>query len=433
MPHATDTTGLWGASALNQPDTFRLEGGARCDVVIIGGGFTGLSAALALAERGASIVLCEAQSTGYGGSGRNVGLVNAGMWMPYDDIKKSLGQRAGSKLIHTLETAPASVFRMIEKHNIECESTQNGTLNCAHSKKSLDGLTQRMAYRQSLGSNVRMLDADETSKRTGTKIYSGAMFDFNAGTIQPLGYAYGLTRAAQNAGASIYTDTPINSLKQIGNDFQLSTPHGNVTAKKVLIAVGAYGKHHKNSSPPVSGGDNTALNFFQCATNPLSEAQAATILPGGEGVWDTDPVMTSFRMDQARRLIIGSVGRLDIMGGMNTYWATRRIRKLFPHLPQQISSNNWSHQWFGRIGMTSDNLPKITQPMDGVISIYGFNGRGIGPGTIFGTEIADYFTNGNEEILSLPISEQHNEKFTVLRGIAIETAVRIYHTLQVAI
>lgn len=426
MCHTTDGTGLWGETAQGCPPTVSLDGRKSFDVAVIGAGYTGLSAALYLAQQGVSVCVLEACEIGHGGSGRNVGLVNAGLWLGYDEIIQKLGQTFGNALIETLEQAPSAVFKLIEENNISCQVMRKGTLNCAHSAQALRRLGDRAARRKALGSTVEILDAEETARRTGTNSYHGALFDHQAGTIQPLAYAHGMARAAITAGAEIYTDSPVNKIVKDGGIWCLETPNGRVLAAQVLIAVGAYGRGNDRTASMVRGGQQVPLYFFQCATEPLHEPIGGSILSGGEGAWDTNTIMTSFCRDQSGRLIVGSVGKLQGAGRIHQKWAMSQVRRLFPQLDSQV----WTHRWFGRIGMTGDHLPRLLQPAQGILSLYGYNGRGIGPGTIFGREIARYFISGNSQDLTLAISEQHTEHFAVLRGLGYETGARLYHMVR---
>ncbi|MEO1308695.1 MAG: FAD-dependent oxidoreductase, partial [Pseudomonadota bacterium] len=182
---------LWETTA---PDARwqQLEAGLDTDVVVIGGGFTGVSAAYHLAAAGASVVLLEARTIGFGGSGRNVGLVNAGLWTPPDEVQRLLGAQAGEELNQWLATGPARVFDLIERLQIKCEAVQNGTLHLAHAPSGLKDLRDRYAQQKARGAPVELLDAAETERRTGSRAYHGALWDGRAGTIQSPNIGQGL-------------------------------------------------------------------------------------------------------------------------------------------------------------------------------------------------------------------------------------------------
>ena len=175
--------GLWEMTAPAAPETASLSGNAEADVVIVGGGFTGFSAALHLAERGRRVVLLEGAEIGYGGSGRNVGLVNAGMWVMPDELPGVLGDLYGSRLLELLGNAPRLVFDLVEKHAIDCEINPAGTLHCAVGKAGLEELTQRAEQWARRGAPVRLLDAAETAAKVGTEAYAGQIITY---TVKPL-------------------------------------------------------------------------------------------------------------------------------------------------------------------------------------------------------------------------------------------------------
>lgn len=179
---------LWRHTTQEARSWPALEGDVTADVVVIGGGFTGVSAAWHLAARGASVVLLEAATVGFGGSGRNVGLVNAGLWTPPDGVEEKLGAAAGAALNDMLAEGPQLVFDLIEAQQIRCEAVRGGTLHCAHSAAGFRDLQARHAQQEARGAPVKLLDAAETARRTGSPAYHGALWDGRAGTIQPLAY-----------------------------------------------------------------------------------------------------------------------------------------------------------------------------------------------------------------------------------------------------
>ena len=329
MEDRTLSHGLWSATATPPPSLTPLEGDVKIDVAVIGGGYTGLSAALHLAEAGTDALVLEAREIGYGGAGRNCGLVNAGLWLMPDDVVKILGPDYGERLIKVLGASPDLVYELIEKHGIECEATRNGTLHCAHSPGGYRALQQREAQWKRRDAPVTLLSRDEAAPQIGSEAFYGALLDKRAGTIQPLAYAYGLARAAQGAGARLYANSPVTAIERESNRWRLTTPGGNVLAKAVILAVHGYTDYAFKDKQS----DLVPFNFFQFATSPLSERVRKTILPGGHGAWDTSLILSSFHLDQAGRLIVGSVGQVENMGyALHKNWARRIIKKIFPIL-----------------------------------------------------------------------------------------------------
>lgn len=411
--------GLWAETTAETFAAPRLQGDDTADLAIIGGGFTGCSAALAAAGQGASVTLIEAQTIGHGGSGRNVGLVNAGLWLPPDDVCKTLGAEAGENLSRVLADAPEAVFNAINQHDIACEPTRNGTLHLAHSPRAMAQLQARHAQMEARGAPVTLLDAKESQARTGTCQVYGALHDARAGTIQPLAYARGLARAAQGQGARIYEATPALSAAQHGGQWVIRTPSGKIRAKRLLVATNAYHEGVQNLTVPRA----SRVNFFQLTTEPLGDNIARDILPGGEGCWDTGLIMCSLRRDQAGRIILGGMGDDT---GVQANWARRKLTKLFPHL----SDVQVTHAWAGRISMTFDHLPRILRIGQNGMAVFGYSGRGIAPGTVFGASTARALLSGVETGLPISPVDQHGERFTGLKSVVFETGARLRHLIE---
>ncbi|WP_375688100.1 NAD(P)/FAD-dependent oxidoreductase [Pseudooceanicola sp. LIPI14-2-Ac024] len=410
---------LWRDSAGESISTVPLSGDVTADLCVIGGGFTGCSAALRAAGAGASVVLIEAETVGHGGSGRNVGLVNAGLWTPPEEITQLLPDQAAG-FIARLGEAPAEVFRLIERHQIDCEPVRNGTLHLAHAEAGMADLRNRHRQQAALGAPVRLLDAAETRARTGTDGFHGALLDMRAGTVQPLGYARGLARAAIGAGARLHEMTPATAVRHEGGTWHVTTPGGTIRAGALILATNAYHRPFDGPGvPPV-----VIPSFFQAATAPLPEATLEAILPGGEGCWDTGLVMTSVRRDRAGRLILGAFGSMEAAGrGVHLAWARRKLAALYPALAGQA----FTHAWSGRIAMTGDHLPKILRLGPRGLAAFGYSGRGIAPGTVFGAALAEALVSGSEDGLPLRPVDGHRDGFAGLRGAWIETGATLVH------
>lgn len=416
------TDSLWHQTCQENPASSVLTGEVTVDLVVIGGGYTGCSAALKAAEMGASVCLVEAEVFGHGGSGRNVGLVNAGLWLPPEDINARLGTEPGNSLSQALGQAPDLVYGLIERHGIACEPVRNGTLHCAHAPSGRQDLQRRADQLQAIGAPVQLLDTAQAQARVGSAAVHGALFDPRAGTIQPLGFARGLARAALTAGAQLYDQTPATAIQRSNDSWHVTTPKGSIRAKHLVIATNGYARAMTGYETPAI----VPVHYFQGATAPLTPTQQALILPGLEGCWDSALVMSSWRMDQQGRLVIGAMGALDhFASGIHQNWLTRKLSAVFPSL----AGTKLESQWFGRIAMTREYLPKI-EKLDGGYVSFGYSGRGIGPGTLFGQQIAEALITGDESLLPLPASTGHSLPFAGLRGAYYETGATLTHLVK---
>jgi glycine/D-amino acid oxidase-like deaminating enzyme len=322
------------------------------------------------------------------------------MWMRPDDILAAVGDTVGERLVRDLGDGPAYVFELIEKHAIDCEAVHNGTLHLAIGQDGIKEIETRAAQWQRRGAPVEALSADMAVTLTGAQGFAGALLDRRAGTVQPLGYARGLARAALGAGARLFTDTPVVSAARDGETIVLRTAHGQVRARKLIVASNAYSGVVPSMNWSDHGQELVPMYYFQFATNPLPAEIISRILPQGHGCWDTGLVMTSFRTDKAGRLIFGSIGSLDALGKTtHRSFARRAVNALFPF----IGDFEFEYWWDGQIGMTRNNLPSFHQPEKNVWSIAGYNGRGISPGTVFGRALAGVST-GDESAMMLPAS-----------------------------
>src|SRR5262245_22375101 len=240
MPADPQSHGLWEHTASPAPATGVLDTDVTADVLVVGAGFTGTSAALHLAEAGANVAILEAESIGFGGSGRNVGLVNAGMWMMPDAVEAGLGPLYGPRLLKLLSEAPGEVFALIEKHGIACDLTRTGNLHCAVGNSGLREIRERARQWLARGAPVRLLDAEETARAVGTTAYAGALVDNRTGTLQPLSYVRGLSQAAMRAGAKIYTRSPALEARNDGSRWTVRSDRGRIRANWIILATEAY-------------------------------------------------------------------------------------------------------------------------------------------------------------------------------------------------
>ena len=412
---------LWQETSKEKIAFENLKKSITTDLVVVGGGFTGCSAALFAAKSGLSVTLID-QKIGYGGSGRNVGLVNAGLWMPPEKVESILGLDAGVKLNNALAKAPDLVFSLIDNYEINCSANRSGTLHCAHSEKGLKDIQLRFKQLSERGAELELFDRQQTQQRIGSSKFFGSLFNKKAGIINPLDYCLGLARAAKSYGVNIYESTIATNIQSVNNDWLIKTAEGTIKAKMLLIATNAYQKPIEGLNPS----KYTSVQYFQVATKALPLDLVKSVLPNGEGCWDTASVMSSFRLDADNRLIIGGIGNLGHSASkIHTNWARRKIESLFPHL----KNIDIEFSWHGRIAMTGDHIPKILRLGSNAYSVFGYSGRGIGPGTYFGKAVSECLISGDETSLPVDPLDYYQEPFSKIKAGFIEFGATASHLL----
>ncbi|KAF1054499.1 MAG: Gamma-glutamylputrescine oxidoreductase [Stenotrophomonas maltophilia] len=414
---------LWEYLTPERPQAPVLHGERSVDVCVIGAGFTGLSAALHLLREGTRVCVLEAHTTGHGGSGRNVGLVNAGLWIAPDDIEAGLGEDIGQRLNSMLGNAPSLVFSLIDEYAIDCQARREGTLHMAHNARGLDDLRNRCQQWQRRGAPVQLLSGAECAQACGTTRIAGALLDRRAGTLNPMGYVSGLARAVQGLGGELFHHSAVNALQREGERWRVSTAQGSVLAQKVIIASSAY-----------TEGEWTELRrtffpgyYYQVASRPLEGEAAARILPGGQGSWDTRQVLSSIRRDADGRLLLGSLGKGT--GKPEWFlrsWADRIQQHYFP----QLGKVDWEFTWTGCIDLTPDHLMRLFEPAPGLLAMSGYNGRGVTTGTVVGKAFADFLLRGDTRALPMPLRPMEDVLACGLRSCLYEAGFSLYHAGQ---
>lgn len=373
---------LWAATAPPAPPTPPVAEDVKCDVLVIGGGYTGLSAALHLAERGAQVCLLEAQQPGWGASGRNGGQVNPTLKHDPDELVRLLGPAEGEALNHAMSRSADLVFDLIARHGIDCQPVRSGWLQAGYTEEAVAGMHARARQWTARGEPVQMLGRAEMARRLGTDAFAGGWLDGRAGALQPLAYARGLVGAAQAAGARIHGATQVLQLQRDGRCWFARTSAGpSVQADQVLIATNGY------TGALWPGLKQTLLtaNSFIVATPPLQGDMAARILPGGETASTSQRLLLYFRRDAQDRLLMGGRGHFaDPSGPADFAHLERSLRLLYPGL----ANIGFDYRWAGRIAVTRDFMPHVHEPAPGLCMALGYNGRGVALGTSLGCHVA---------------------------------------------
>lgn len=375
-----------------RPQYPALDGDRTCDVVIIGGGFTGLSAATHLAKSGTDVVLIEAHRFGDGASGRNGGQFGTGQRAWAEEMEAEFGFSRAKALFDLAEEAKAHLLEFAASNEIDIDFMP-GQMSVAHKQRYVDAykahaeiMAGRFGY-----PHISFMDRKETAARLGSTHYFGGVRDTGTGHIHPLKLVIGTARAAAGAGAHLFENTASTGIASTGGKVRVTTPTGTVTAQKCLVAVNAYG----GALEPVSAAHIMPIGSFIGATVPLDAFP--DVLPGGEAVDDSRFVVRYFRKSKDRRLLFG--GR-EIYGVNDPKDIHIHIRRQIAELYPALKDIEITHGWGGYVGITMPRKPFVREVMPNVISAGGYSGHGVMLSNFFGKLYAETVA-GNRDRLKL--------------------------------
>ncbi len=410
---------LWTATAPPQPPFPRLSGPVETEVAIVGGGVTGLSAALHLAERGIAAVVLEAQQPGWGASGRNGGQLNPGLKHDPDAVERHFGPDMAARMLALSGNAPALTVDLARRHGIACDAVTSGWIQPAHDAASLATLGARARQWQARGVPLRMLSREEVSTLIGTPVYIGGLLDPRGANVHPLALTQGLAAAAARQGAAIHGASAVLSIRRDGAGHLLRTADGQVRARRVLICTNAQ---TDGLIVPLAR-TLVPVRSVQVATAPLPDALRAGILPGRQAVSDSRRVMVYYRMDAAGRMILGGRGDYSDRVTARLMQNLRGIgRGMFP----QLADTPFDHAWGGLVAMTADHYPHLSPHGDGILSATGYNGRGLALGVAMGRVLADWASGTPLAALEFPVTPPRPIPLHALRKPAVRAAVALF-------
>jgi len=375
-----------------------LDGDRRTSVAIVGGGFTGLSTALHLAEKGVDVTVLEAHEPGWGASGRNGGQVNPGLKHDPDVVEADFGSDLGRRMVEMSWNAPNVVFDLVRRHQIQCEARQSGTLRAAYTQAATRGIHASYEQGARRGMPVEFLESDAMRAATGTDRYMCALLDRRGGHLNPLSYARGLAQAAVQAGAKLHGSTRVLKASRQGGRWRLTTPTGAVSAETLVLATNGYtddlwAKLRRTIVPVYSG---------IVATEPIPDGVARSIFPARSSLYEMGQVTVYYRLDAQNRVLMGGRCRQrPVRHPDQMQFLQRYALKLWP----QLAPFRFSHGWNGQLGVTMDHYPHIHEPADGVLVCLGYNGRGVAMSTAMGPELARRVIGGKAAEINMPITD----------------------------
>ncbi len=371
----------YAASAAPLADFPPLVGETQADVCVVGGGYTGLSAALHLAEAGLDVVLLEANRVGWGASGRNGGQVGIGQRQDQDWLERVAGQGPARALWDLGLEAVALVKALVARHGIECD-LRPGVAHVAHRVRDAAehrDYAEKLARDYGYGGALP-LDRAEAAAMLGTEAYHGGIHFTEAAHLHPLDYARGLARAAAAAGVRIHETSRM--LRRDGR--RVETAEGAATARQVVLALNGY---HGDLEPGLSA-RVMPINNFIVATAPLGD-RAAAIIPSGVAAADSRFVVNYWRMSADGRLLFG--------GGESYGWRFPRdipalVRPRLAAVYPALAAAPIDYAWGGTLAITVNRMPAFRRLAPGVYAAGGYSGHGVALATLAGKLIAEAAT-----------------------------------------
>ena len=374
---------IWEHLAPPRKPAPKLAQALTADVVIIGGGLTGLSASYHLAKSGRQVALIESRTIGWGGSGRNNGQVIPTLAAMEPAAMESRYGEQAALFIHMVRDSAGELFDFISTHKLACDAEQTGWFQPAHSPDHLRLSEARVSAWQKYGAPVELLDKSAGDALLGSSHWHGGMLNRSGGHINPLKLSHELARLCAENGVQSFEHTPATAITPKGDGWQITTPEGEISANAVLLATNAY--TDENIEPRIAR-SIVPLTAYQLATEPLTEAQRAEIIPARQAISDTRGDLWYFRYTSDHRLVTGAALLLKA-GAKPRLQALlkRRLETAFPSL----APLSFSHVWNGFVGITADFTPRFHELGPNYYSFTGYNGRGLALTLPIGREFAN--------------------------------------------
>jgi gamma-glutamylputrescine oxidase len=360
----------------------RLEGTHWTDICVVGGGFTGLSAALHLATAGASVTLIEAETIGFAASGRNGGQIHTGFRKTQEQLERWLGEIHARDLWALGEEAKMLVRDLATAHQIDC-ALKSGLIIAAHDRAAARELAEDTAYlRTHYGyTAARMVDAAETAAQLGTGVYPAARFDSGGGHLQPLAFARGLAQAVERAGARLHECTRARQIETSGAGVRVVCDGAVIDADRVIVACDAFtGDLLPHLAPYIAH-----VESFITATEPLPDALYASVLPSDAAVADTRHVLDYYRKTEDRRMLFA---------GRESYFTVpsdvaRLVRPRMERVYPALKTVRMEYAWRGTVGITRTRMPHFGRLGERILFAHGYSGQGVALANLGGKVLAE--------------------------------------------
>jgi glycine/D-amino acid oxidase-like deaminating enzyme len=361
----------------------------KVDVAIIGGGYTGLSAARTLAKQGVRVAVLEANTIGWGASSRNGGMVLTGLKLGMQTVMNKYGRESAKRLFQCSLDAITTVEGIVKEENIDCGFARYGHLLTANKPKHYEALEEEVGFMErEFGHKLRLISREEQHSEIGSEIYHGALLDECSGGLNPAQYVAGLARAAESAGASLHARARVTRLERSGNRFLVETERGLLSAEKVLVGTSGYtGNVTKKLQKKV-----IPIGSFIIATEKLSDALVSELIPRGRMIFDSKHYLNYFRLWD-NRMIFGGRAAFFPETPSTIQRSAEILRREMLQVYPQLKNAKIEYVWGGTLDFAFDMMPHVGE-MDGIYYSLGYAGHGVAMATYLGKTVAEATLKG---------------------------------------
>ena len=420
-------TSLWASTAEPLRAFPSLSSEVQADVVIIGAGYTGLSAAHHIAKSGLTPIILEANRPGWGASGRNGGVITAKFRQSFRSIDAAHGRAMAKRMYEIAHESTEMVEELVSEFSIAgARLTRSGQVKAAHNHATLRAAVDEADWmkREMGDADVRILDADQVREETGSEAFVGGVLNPGSGGIHPLNYLHGLAEGLAQRGVSIFQDSPALRLRRENGLIVAETPQGAVRARQVIIATNSY----SDLTPATRRMQHILVPFRSAiiATDKLPHNLAGHLMPTGRTYTETKRMMRWFRMVDDR-VVFGGRGAF---GKQDSEAAFDALRKAMIGIFPELADVPLSFKWSGLVGMTLDSMPHIGRLDDQTLFSMGYNGAGVAMSSLMGRYLAAFVRGEKPDVGLLDASRLKSIPFYPLREPAVRMVAGWYQFLD---
>ncbi len=363
---------------------------SKVDLVVIGSGIPGLSAARQLARRGVGVAVLEAETIGWGASSRNGGMALTGLKLDAQVVQARYGQALTRQLFEDSLASLTTVERIINQEHIECGFARTGHLLLANKPAHYTAMQAEAEwYSRNFNHPMRVIPKNELQTEIASTVYFGGLVDETSAGLNPAQYVAGLAQSAQRSGVILCSNAWVTHIEKTMAGFKLKTPRGEMITDQVLVATGGY----TGSATPQLRRRIIPIGSYIIATQPLPDDLAHELIPQRRMVFDYKHFLNYYRLSDDHRMVFGGRAAFFPETGSTIRTSARILKQEMVHIFPKLKDYEVEYAWGGTLDFPFDQMPHAGK-LDGIYYALGFAGHGVALGTHLGVRLADAIVDG---------------------------------------